>query len=102
MRVLLAVSLLAVLAMSACKERRPLAAASHASSQGSTTSRWPADSGNQLVPLMVGNAAARGAVPECTPLTPVVTQDSIGPVHPGERLQDLYQRCPPLLYGWDW
>ena len=59
--------------------------------------RWPADQETcQLVP---GKPVP---VPQCRSVTPVLTSDSVGPVHPGMRVGDLLRVCPRAYLGWHW
>jgi len=43
----------------------------------------------------------RDLVPSCLASTPVITEDSIGPIAIGETLAELRRRCPRLLYVWE-
>lgn len=57
--------------------------------------RWPADR-YQLRRIALDSA------PQCRATVPVLTPDSLGPLWPGESLQELERACPRLLYVWSW
>ena len=61
----------------------------------SAQSRWPAD------PYRLARIPLDSA-PACRQSVPVLTKDSLGPLRPGEQLQDLERACPHLLYVWSW
>ena len=59
--------------------------------------RWPSDAERNQVPL-----ASAAHAPLCQAKTPTLTNRSIGPVRPGQSLQELEKTCPKLQYAWHW
>jgi len=57
---------------------------------------WPRPS-----PPYTVERVPRGVVPACASSTPVITEDSIGPIAIGETLAQLRHRCPRMLYVWE-
>lgn len=60
-----------------------------------TSITWPRPS-----PAYTVERVPHGVVRACASSTPVITEDSIGPLAIGETLGRLRQRCPRLLYAW--
>ena len=64
-------------------------------------SPWPADTHD----VSIGHfsfevPAQRQKVPRCSERVPLVTPDSVGPMHAGQTLAELRRACPELLFGW--
>ncbi len=63
----------------------------------SAQGRWPANQdANQLVP---GKAVP---APPCRASAPILTSDSLGPLHPGMSLEAVLRACPRAYFGWHW
>ena len=59
--------------------------------------RWPVDQdANQLVPGKTVPA------PPCRASVPILTSDSLGPLHPGMSLEAVLRACPRAYFGWHW
>jgi len=60
-------------------------------------SRWPADKDSHQASAYVADS-----IPQCLAAVPVITRDSLGPLHPGQPLADLERHCGQLRYAWEW
>src|SRR5688572_15499339 len=59
--------------------------------------RWPIDRDRHQVSAVIVDS-----VPQCRPAAPVITADSLGPLHPHQLLAALERACPRLKYTWEW
>lgn len=64
---------------------------------------WPADTPGFALDRPFGvTPAQRARIPSCASATPTVTTESIGPIFPGQSLDDLLAACPASYTAWHW
>ena len=64
---------------------------------------WPADTPGHALDRPFGvTPAQRGRIPSCSAETPLVTTEGIGPIFPGQSLNDLLAACPANYTAWHW
>jgi hypothetical protein len=64
-------------------------------------SPWPRDTASKSIAHFSFEVPAqREQVPRCRAAAPLVTPDSVGPMHAGQTLAQLQRVCPKLFYGW--
>jgi len=60
-------------------------------------SRWPIDKDAHQVGMYKASA-----IPACRSGIPILTLDSLGPLHPGQTREALARACPRGIYAWEW
>lgn len=64
---------------------------------------WPADTAGHALDRPLGVTPAQLArIPSCSAETPPVTTEGIGPIFPGQSLNDLLAACPASYTAWHW
>jgi hypothetical protein len=75
------------------------AALTNGMSQSADSVVWPADE----MEYQISNLSEqRAALRPCREQVPLLTSDSVGPLHAGMSVEEAAAACPDHIVGWDW